>query len=108
MFEAAPGFMARNCDLPVAIGPDVYFGVIEIDGHLSVVIVVGESATGETLRKAIPYAVMWRDRLFKWQGPWLGGGKTELMVELHLRRSCCGNLEDMARYMKESVDFSLN
>jgi len=39
---------------------------------------VDEDTTSDDLRKAIPMALMWRDRLLEWQGPWMDGGDNSL------------------------------
>lgn len=61
--------------------------VLEDDGRLRVVIDVGEDATTEALRAAIPLALDWRDRLLQWQGPWVYGGRTPAMEHLLDRKA---------------------
>lgn len=54
----------------------------ENPGRVSVVIEAGEDATHDSLRRAIPWALRWRDRLLEYQKPWRAGGDTALMAEL--------------------------
>jgi len=57
--------------------------VIELDGWLRVLIEVGEDATYESLRRALPLSLRWRDQLLSYQGPWMRGGDNRLLQQLH-------------------------
>ncbi len=73
--EKVKQFLEANRDLQNFVGED--FGlsardanivVVDNNGYLQVMIAVGEQTKHETLEKAIPLALQWRERLLKYQG----------------------------------------
>jgi hypothetical protein len=78
--EKASRFEGANFGLPLASENGVLFRIIEIDNWLRVMIEVDEDTTSKDVRRAIPLALEWRDRLLQWQGPWLQGNKRKKKI----------------------------
>lgn len=78
----ANSFEGENYELPIFSESGVRIRIIELDGHLRIMIEVGEKSTNRQIRDAIPLALEWRDRLLEWQGPWIKGGSNEFLERL--------------------------
>jgi hypothetical protein len=80
--EQAMRFQGTYWNLPFVSDSGVMVRFIEIDKWLHLMVEIDEDTTSEELRKAIPMALSWRDRLLNWQGPWLRGGDNPFLEEL--------------------------
>ncbi len=79
--DLAPGlgkFISDNSDIELA-QDHILIRLLEREGRLHVMIEVDEDATQDKLRKIIPLACEWRDRVRNHQGAWRGGGRNELL-----------------------------
>lgn len=86
--DRAGEFQAKHGAGRVAPAPGVFLWTIEDGGRLKIMIEVGEDATNDALRQAIPYALERRDKLLEFQGPWTHGGpnaQLELFHHMHTR-----------------------
>jgi hypothetical protein len=77
-------FMGENDDfLREAFNKSrVFIHAIELDGRLKIMLEVDEDTTQEQIRRAAPYALKLRDRLFDFQGAWMLGGRNEFFERL--------------------------
>jgi hypothetical protein len=77
--------------------------VIELDGWLRVMIEVGEDATFESLRKALPLSLRWRGQLLAYQGPWMRGGDNRLLQRLHEMQQSGESYSELADQVNRKV-----
>ncbi|MEX2030708.1 MAG: hypothetical protein WD906_07045 [Anaerolineales bacterium] len=76
----------ENYEVPFATKSGVLIRFVEMDRWIRVMIEVGEDTTSQQLREAAPLALEWRQRLLKWQGPWMGGGDNPFLEQLDGRQ----------------------
>ena len=100
--EKAELFLIQNYKLPTSSN-GVLIHVIEIEGHLRVMIDVSENTTHNDLRDAIPLALEWRNRLLEYQGPWLWSGENSFLEELHTRHRNGQSYAELAERINQKV-----
>ena len=93
----------ENYAVPIATEAGVLIRLVELDGWIRVMVEVGEDATSRDLRGAIPLALQWRDRLLRWQGPWMGGGDTPFLEQLSERQVRGESYRGLADRINERV-----
>lgn len=96
-------FSGENHSLPTVSESGVLIRIIELDDWLHVMIDVGEDSTSRSLRETIPLAIEWRDRLLKWQGPWMRGGATPFLEELARLSPAKISYKKLAKRINEKV-----
>jgi hypothetical protein len=89
--------------LPLATAEGVRLYAVERAGRLRIVMEVDEDATHRTLRSALPLALRWRDALLEHQGPWDGGGRNLLLIQLSDRQQFGGGPAAAARWLNEKI-----
>jgi hypothetical protein len=106
-------FKRLNSDLAIEVD-GVLIRFVEIDDWYRVMIEVDEDATHEALKKAIPFALQWRDRLIQYQGPWLRGGSNYFLYKLDIahrrRKKSYGDLaksinSTLSEYVREYLEY---
>jgi hypothetical protein len=103
-FERRHGWHARSGPrLPTVTAGGVRLRTVEVDGRLRIMIEVGEDATHRTLREALPLALRWRDALLEDQGPWGGGGRNLLLIQLSDRQQLGGGPAAAARWLNGKI-----
>lgn len=80
--QKANRFKGENSELDIFSQSGVRVYVIEIDDWLHVMMEAGEDTTSRDLHAAIPLVIEWRDRLLRWQGPWMQGSDNPFLEEL--------------------------
>src|SRR5437016_3608313 len=93
----------RNFDIPDVSDSGVLLQFIEIGNWIKVMIQVDEDTTSDDLRKAIPMALSWRDRLLEWQGPWMLGGDNPFLEQLSLRQKAGETYRNLANHINQEA-----
>jgi len=101
--KRAMRFKGGNLDIPDVSDSGVFLQFVEIDNWIRVMIQVDEDTTSDDLRKAIPMALMWRDRLLEWQGPWMDGGDNPFLEKLSERQKSGESYKDLANRINQQA-----
>ncbi len=111
--QKAGEFHGKYFDIPRASDSGVLIWFVEVDDWLRVMIEIGEDITSDDLRSAIPLALLWRDKLLEWQGPWMRGGDNPFLEELSNRQKSGQSYNELANrinrrvasYLQEFADY---
>lgn len=99
--EKAGKFQGMNFHVPAVSDSGVLMRFVEIDDWLRVMIEIGEDTTSDDLRGAISLALLWRDKLLEWQGPWMRGGDNPFLEELSDRQKSGQSYNDLANRINQ-------
>lgn len=102
-FQKAREFLGKTFFAPAVSDSGVLIRFVEIDNWLRVMIELGEDTTSDDLRTAIPLALLWRDKLLKSQGPWMGGGENPFLEELSNRQESGQSYNELANRINQRV-----
>lgn len=89
---------------PIISDSSVFIRLVEIDDWVRVLIEVDEDTTSDDLRKAVPLALLWRDKLLELQGIWMKGGNNPFLEVLSLEQNAGESYTNIANRINKRIE----